>query len=748
MSKPSTHCRYASVILDVAIDKPLDYEIPEALTAQVKRGVRVEVPLRGATQTGYVIDVKDTPDWPKVKLVSRVVSDDELITTDLFDLALWMARYYCSPLRQVFKAMLPAAIRKDTKAKEQLFVVRLKSRAELAEQCVSLRNKSSAQAAVLDVMLQVSGGIFLTELLEATQGSRSAVDALVKKKFLAVDNIVVDRSVLAKEEFFPSKPKILNEEQRAAHAKISTSIEQKRFEVHLLHGITGSGKTEVYLQAIEVALKHNRGCIVLVPEISLTAQTIERFRSRFEGEIAVLHHRLSAGERFDAWHKIRRGQAKIVIGARSAVFSPVADLGLIIVDEEHENAYKQSEEVPCYHARDIAVMRAKLAQGSVILGSATPSLESYRNAHHGKYTLSSLQKRAEVSSLPQVTLVDMKLEFQKAKGFTNFSGPLIDAIKQRLPRGEQVILFLNRRGYHTSLLCSACGKSVRCHQCDVTLTFHKNDEHLICHLCGDKLAPPPKCCPYCRKLDPLKYKGVGTELIEKSLHALFDDVRTLRIDADTTRHKGSHQKLLRAFGTGKADILIGTQMIAKGLHFPMVTLVGVLNSDASLQLPDFRAAETTFQLITQVAGRSGRGSSPGEVIIQTTMPENTTIQHASKQDFEGFYGEEIAAREMFNFPPFCPLAKVAVSTTDDKSARQSAELLRWHIMQGLPQGFEAMAVVANGYAKVKNRFRYQFIVKGPSVYPIGRAFQEAQSKCKLDRDCRVMIDINPTSTFF
>ncbi|NGX27725.1 MAG: hypothetical protein K940chlam6_01663, partial [Chlamydiae bacterium] len=417
----------------------------------------------------------------------------------------------------------------------------------------------------------------------------------------------------------------------------------------------------VYLQAIAHILKQGMGILYLVPEIALTAQTIERFKGRFGGEqIAVLHYRLSDGERFDAWHKIRKGEAKIVIGARSAIFSPVCNLGLIIVDEEHESSFKQSEEAPKYHARDVAVMRAKFSSCPVVLGTATPSIESYTNALQGKYQLHRLSMRADNASLPKVTIIDMKQEFERAKGFTLFSEKLLKGIKERYAKGEQILLFLNRRGYHTTAICSACSHIEKCPHCDLPLTYHRREATLSCHLC-DFRKPTPKSCPSCHADGPLKFKGAGTEMVERSLHALFPDIRTLRLDADTTRHKGSHEQIFKQFRSGKADVLIGTQMIAKGLHFPMVTLVGVLGLDGSLNIPDFRASENVFQLLTQVSGRSGRGELMGEVLIQTHLTKHNTILHAASGDFESFYAEEIETREMFGFPPFTHLVKFSFS---------------------------------------------------------------------------------------
>lgn len=740
--------KYVSVVLDVALDKALDYGVPAELVDRVQCGARVDVPVRGYKRSGYVIEVKETASFARIQPIIDA-SAEIIINDELFELALWLAQYYCTPLYKVLQTIIPSSIRSEMKPKEQLFVMRAQPKEQLKLFCEQLRNTQSPQAAVLDVMLKVTKGILLSELLEQTKGSRSPVDTLVKKGYLAIDIVRIDRSPLIDEEYFQTNRKALNEEQAAALKKISDSLEQQRFETHLLHGVTGSGKTEVYLQAIEQALKLDKGTLMLVPEISLTTQTIERFRSRFKGEIAILHHRLSHGERCDAWHKIQQGEARIVIGARSAVFSPIKNLGLVIVDEEHEHSYKQSDEMPCYHARDVAVMRGKMTKSTVILGSATPCLESYHNVQKGKYTLSMLGNRADAASMPKVTIVDMKVEYERNKGYTNFSDLLLRGIKERYAQGEQTILFLNRRGYHTTLFCPQCCSGVRCKHCDIAMTYHKGDNALACHLCGFTLSPPPTACPSCRSPNPMKFQGVGTEQIEKALHAIIPGIRTLRMDADTTRHKGSHQKLFRAFGTGKADVLIGTQMIAKGLHFPSVTLVGVLNSDSSLNIPDFRASETAFQLITQVSGRAGRGSLAGEVIIQTCMPDNHTIQMASKQNYVEFFHEEMSSRQIFCYPPFTQMAKISFSGTDAAKTCHAAEQMRQHLISCLKDSaYEVNAVIPAGYAKVKDKYRFQFLVRGPAILTINNAIKTVQQQCVFPKEIKVRIDINPTSTFF
>lgn len=736
--------KYASVLLDeVALEKPLDYGIPEEKLPFAKKGSLVEVPMRGKLRKGFILEVKETSEFPKVLPLHTIIGEE--IPQDLFELAVWIGRYYCAPLRHVLRSLLPATIRRHDSHKEQYFVTRAQTKEVLREACINLRNTHTSQAQILDILLQAKKGMLLTELLEKAQVSKSPVETLEKKGLIAIEKVVIHRSPLEGEEYFKTEPKVLNAEQQEALGKLTKALDARVFETHLLFGITGSGKTEVYLQIIEKALAKGLSTIMLVPEISLTAQTIERFRSRFEENIAILHHRLSEGQRFDEWQRIRRGDAKIVIGARSALFSPVKNLGLLIVDEEHEGAYKQSDEQPCYHARDVAVMRGKLASAVVVLGSATPSLESYDNALKGKYVLSKLHHRATKATLAPVTIVDMKREFEKAGGYTSFSEPLIEGIKKRFKDGEQTLLFLNRRGYHTSRSCQKCGYIFKCPHCDLALTFHLKENHLTCHLCDFRLSPPPRSCPECKCVEHPKFHGVGTEQIEKALHALFPEIRTLRIDGDTTRHKGSHEKLLREFSTGKADVLIGTQMITKGLHFPAVTLVAVLNSDSGLHIPDFRASEHIFQLITQVAGRSGRGHLPGEVIIQTHIPDNPTILLAAEQNYEKFFESEIESRKLFGFPPFTHLIKLTFSGEDADVTHQTAALVRDKLIKGLGKGYLVHPVVPSGHAKIKNLFRFQCLIRGMQVYP---AVQLLQHLKQVREGVKLHIDVDPLSTYF
>ncbi len=728
---------FASILLEVSIDKALDYSIPAELIPHIQKGVSVEVPLRNKLVQGFVVNVKDTSEVLNPKAIKRALTQRSVVTLELFELALWMARYYVCPLGKVLKTMLPAGVRKNTKNKEPLRVYKAKTPKELREVCTELRTKAPQQAEVLDCMLKSDrDGILLSELLENSGAPASAVKALETKKLI---RITKDAPF---EEYFISKAKTLSDEQQKSLDSIVESLKGESFSTHLLFGITGSGKTEVYLQAIDKALEMGKGVILLVPEIALTEQTIHRFKSRFTVPLAVLHHRLSDGERMKMWEDIQSGHAKICIGARSSLFCPMPNLGLIIVDEEHEQSYKQSDDSPCYHARDVAVMRAKLEKATCLLGSATPSLESYYNAQNGKYKLHTLTKRPASATLPTVTIIDMKPEYAKAKAMTIFSEKLLAKIEEKQKLGEQTILFLNRRGYHTILSCTSCGNSIKCCHCDTTLTFHKGDKIIACHLCGFS-SPPPKMCPHCAAHDMIKYQGTGTEKVESMLHGIFGSIRTLRIDADTTRHKGSLEKLLSEFRSGKADVLIGTQMVAKGLHFPQVTLVGVLNSDASLNIPDFRAQETVFQLITQVAGRAGRGETPGEVLIQTAMPENSTIQLAAKQDFVGFYTEEIGTREAFYFPPFAKIVKILFSGSDEERVSQFARRYQIALKECLGDAFICHPVVPSGYAKVKDLFRYQFLIRGPAINAVCQAIEHVDRNLILPSAIRRFIDVDP-----
>ena len=498
------------------------------------------------------------------------------------------------------------------------------------------------------------------------------------------------------------------------------------------------------MQSISQALSLKKSVLILVPEVALTSQLIEKFKARFQMPIAVLHHKRSMGERKEDWSSILKDNKKIIIGARSSLFCPAKNLGLIIVDEEHDSSYKQSEKFPSYHARDIAILRAKFEQATVILGSATPSIETYTKALQKKYTLSTLQKRAGSATLPQVHIIDMRKEFEKAGGFTHFSNDLIEGIKKRQKQGEQTLIFLNKRGYYSSQICTKCSQILSCPHCSTSLTYHKKEAILKCHLC-DFYSSSMKC-PLCKSADTLQYKGFGTEHVQKSLHALLPNIRTLRMDRDTTRKKTSHEELIHQFRSGKADILIGTQMIAKGFHFPSVTLACILNTDAALSIPDFRSSEYVFQLITQVSGRSGREDQKGEVIIQTFLPDHPMIQKAAKADYISFYEEEIESRKMFSFPPYSRMVKLIFSSKDEKKAKNYAENFRNALLKKIKEG-HIHKVVSSGYAKIKDAYRFQFLIRTRNILQTTQNINDLKKNFSCPSSVKLFIDVDPTHTF-
>lgn len=731
---------YAHVVIEGSIDKVLEYGVPAHLAPHIALGMRVSISIRTTSRTGTVVFLSSSTSLSAVSPILNILSE-RLLSEDLLKLAHWISHYYCAPLRKVLKFILPAPIRTTIQPKEQLWIKSLLSPQKLTEKCSTLRAKHPAQAKVLDTLLHSTQGMLLSELLEKTKGSKSPVDTLVKQNILESKKIILDR-LLEDHEYFITAPKTLVQEQKLAYERIVHSLDTQVFQTHLIHGVTGSGKTEVYLQAIAYARRQGYGALMLVPEIALTTQMVERFRSRFREKIAVYHHRLSPGERHDMWHQIQQGKIQIVLGARSAVFLPMHRLKLLIVDEEHDTSYKQSEEAPCYHGRDVAIMRASFCQATIVLGSATPSLESYYNAEQGKYLLTTLPARVAQAHLPKITLVNMLLEREKSEGVSFFSPKLLDAIAARLKIGEQSLLFLNRRGYHSLLLCAKCQTIQKCPQCDVALTFHQHSHSLDCHYCDYRLSPPTKTCPSCGDSSPLLYRGFGTEQIETLLKRIFPAIRTLRMDADTTRHKGSHQKLFKEFRSGKADVLIGTQMIAKGFHFPSVTLVGVLNSDHALHTGDVRASEHLFQLLVQVSGRAGRGELPGEVLIQTLMPEHKLFTYIAQENYLKFYQEELISRQLFLYPPFTHLAKVTFTGTLERKTCDIAELYRSRLLKVLPPVYTLLPVIPDRVAKIKGRYRYYFMAKGPSMGPLSKVLKKLFDTYPPATSIHYLIDID------
>ncbi|MFC4775493.1 primosomal protein N' [Paenibacillus sp. GCM10023252] len=597
----------------------------------------------------------------------------------------------------------------------------------------ALPARSAKQRELLAYMLEREEPIALQALLVEAGATASSVKSLAEKGLLQLREVEQGRDPYANRDFARTKPLPLTDEQRAVYGELAAAVDRQQSQVFLLHGVTGSGKTEVYLQAIQHCLEQERQAIVLVPEISLTPQMVERFKGRFGDAVAVLHSRLSSGERYDEWRKIRSRQVQVAIGARSAIFAPFERIGLIIIDEEHESSYKQ-EESPKYHARDVAVKRAKLHGAAVVLGSATPSLESYAAASRSTLPAAGSNKddargaamlpmphRVEGRPMPPVTVIDMREELQ-AGNRSMFSRLLHQGLASRLERGEQSVLLLNRRGYSTFVMCRSCGYTAACPHCDISLTYHQKSRNMRCHYCG-YAEMAPSACPSCSS-EHIRYFGTGTQRVEEELAKLFPGVRVVRMDVDTTTEKGSHERLLKQFGNREADILLGTQMVAKGLDFPHVTLVGVIAADTSLNLPDFRAGERTFQLLTQVAGRAGRHHLPGEVVVQTYTPEHYAITTAQQHDYESFVYEELRHRRVMGYPPFCRLILVTMSheqltlltTVADQFSSKLRELAAeegWlgPLERPVPRALDVLGPVASPIARMKDRYRFQCMIK-------------------------------------
>ena len=566
-------------------------------------------------------------------------------------------------------------------------------------------------------------------------------------KGLADRNLVrfIDREVVrdpySHVDLPPPEPVAPTPHQARAIGAIDRCIDQSAFRVHLLRGVTGSGKTLVYIRAVAHALASGKGAIVLVPEITLTPQTVRRFRIHFGDRVAVLHSALSRGERYDAWREVRRGKRAVVIGARSAVFAPVENLGLIVIDEEHDASYKQDDPAPRYNARDVAIMRARLQNLPIVLGSATPSLESHHNARTDKFDALTLPERVDSRSLPAITLVDMRYE-----GGGLFSRPLRKKMRERVKKGQRIILLQNRRGYAPAVQCADCGQSIQCHHCQVTLTYHAARRAMLCHYCG-YTEPSPVSCPSCNSGNFLML-GAGTQRVEETLEAQFPGVRVLRMDVDTTSRKGAHDRILERFAQGGADILLGTQMIAKGLDFPGVTLVGVISADTGIHLPDFRASERTFQLLTQVSGRAGRGDIPGEVVIQTHMPDGEAVQCAQHHDFETFAERELAARQSLGYPPFGRFALLLFKGKDEHAVARAAGLCAQALRGHAPPDVEIMGPVQAPIARIQSTYRWQVLLKSDSHSRLNAALRRAAPQFgpnKRGSGVRMAINVDPVS---
>ncbi|GIP51909.1 primosomal protein N' [Paenibacillus vini] len=650
---------------------------------------------------------------------------------------------------------------KDKVRKKTVKTVSAAVSGEEAERALaSFSGQARRQKEVLQFLLEVGVPLSLQEVLSTLRVTAGTVAKLAEKGFAVIEDIEVFRDPYRNRNFKGTDPLERTAEQEVVYGKVTETLDERSYGVFLLHGVTGSGKTEVYLQTIERCISLGRQAIVLVPEISLTPQMVERFKGRFGGKVAVMHSRLSTGERYDEWRKIREGRVQVAIGARSAVFAPFADLGLIVMDEEHETSYKQ-EETPKYHARDVAVYRAHQHNAAVILGSATPSLESYHAARsqaddNFAPLLLEMKQRPSGSHLPGVNIVDMREELRDGNR-SMFSRALHEGIAARLERGEQTVLLLNRRGHSTFVMCRTCGYVAGCPECDISLTYHQKSNNLRCHYCG-YAAPAPSICPECNS-EHIRYFGTGTQRVEGELAKLFPGIRVIRMDVDTTTEKGSHEKLLQTFREKKGDVLLGTQMVAKGLDFPDVTLVGVIAADTALNFPDFRSAEKTFQLLTQVAGRAGRHQLPGEVFIQTYMPDHYSVIHASRHDYGSFVREELNHRRALHYPPYSRL--ILVTLSHEKlplllrmaenfagDLRGKAQRLGWYgnLDRFAAEALDILGPVASPIPRIKNRYRFQCMVKYRGPLDAVRLVREtaADTLANLrDASLQISIDVDP-----
>jgi primosomal protein N' (replication factor Y) len=732
----------ARVLIDGPSELVFDYAIPAGLVVQP--GCRVRVPLRHKAATGTVLALVEPLEMDfALRPLTELIDPEPLVTPTLMRLGSWVAEYYHAPLEQVMRSLLPESVRQEAHSGKSRRIAVLVG-APAPEVLEKLAKRAPRQHALVTALEAAGGRLPAIELGAAAAAS---LKALERAGVVRIEEEAVRRDPDADQTFVESHELTLNSDQAAALDAVLAAVAEAATGAvpapMLLQGVTGSGKTEVYLQAVRKVVDAGKSAIILVPEISLTPQTVQRFKSRFadiQDQVAVLHSHLSQGERFDEWHRIRSGAARIVIGARSAIFAPLPDPGIIIVDEEHENSYKQ-ENPPRYHGRDLAVLRASMEPCAVLLGSATPSLESYQHCLTGKYRRLVLPQRADHQALPLIRIVDMRLEAAKHKGgMPILSDRLRSAIEGKLEKQDQVILFLNRRGFARSLQCPSCGHVCECTHCAVPLTYHRSEERLICHICGFQ-AITPRTCPACR--DPaIRLQGYGTEKVEEVLRKVFPKAAIARIDTDTMRRKNALRDTLAAFQTRKLDILIGTQMIAKGLHFPNVTLVGVLNADLGLHVPDFRAGERTFQLLTQVAGRAGRGELEGEVFIQTFTPHSPSIQFARHHDFEGYADQEMEFRRQFGYPPFLHVALLTTKSAHERRAEFTLQTLHRRLLEEPPAGLLIGEPLPSPLVRAHGQFRFQLMLRCPRPRALLRHLQAVLAKTPLPDDVTLVTDMD------
>lgn len=784
------------MLVDVALPVPL----PRTFTYRLERGsvepgTRVLVPFSGRRLIGWVVGPGDAEvELARVRAVQSVLEDRPSLTPELFRLCQWVADYYVAPLGQVLRTALPAVL-SDTARPSP--AVKTRKVLRLVRELPSLRQRdetfgrAARQRECYEMLEAMGGAAEATHLTGHAGFSPSVLKGLIDKGLAEMVDEEVDRDPFARIEPPAPEALTLTPAQRVAVEALVGAARAGEARTFLLRGVTGSGKTQVYIELLrEVVLRQGRGAIVLVPEIALTPQTVARFRAHFGDDVAVLHSALSDGERYDAWRSLRRGERRIAVGARSAVFAPVADLGAIILDEEHEATYKQAE-APRYHAREVAIVRARNAGAVCLLGSATPSLESWRNARSGKFGLLELPERVEGRPLPPVRIVDLRGEGKdegkgkeigkgigrgkenggggsgggrfggsgerrEGRGGTGeggraiLSGAMVEAIEARLARGEQTILLLNRRGYATFVQCRDCGAVWHCGQCNVSLTYHRTRRRMVCHYCFHE-EPPPVTCDGCGSGD-LSFRGLGTEQVERAVAETFPSARIARMDVDTTSGKWAHHEILGRVERGEIDILLGTQMIAKGLDFPGVTLVGVVNADVGMNLPDFRASERSFQLVTQVAGRAGRGPKGGEVLVQTAMPTHYAIESALSHDYVGFAERELRERLMPTYPPHCRLANVVVSGTVEEAVQEAveamAEWVRDELRHRSIQEVEVVGPAPCPIDRIRGRWRWHFLLRSGAARALGWTLRQLHLRYPLRpgrADLRLALDRDPVS---
>ena len=705
------------------VDRIFDYLVPKELEDSIRIGIRVLVPFGKQTIEGFVLQIKDTSSM-ELKEIYSVVDHDIILNDELLLLGKEIQRDTLSTLISAYQVMLPKALKAKVGAK-----VNKKFHTFYRLIDKDYVGSNVPQKEVLS-LFQQRDEVPRKELISI---SSSAVSTLEKKGIL---KSIQKEDYRMKYEVNQYTKKVLTSSQQKVVDAVIHDTSNKPF---LLYGVTGSGKTEVYMHIIEHVLKEGKTAILLVPEISLTPQMVEQFSNRFGNQIAALHSALSEGEKYDEWRRIARGEANIVIGARSAIFAPLKNIGVIIMDEEHSDSYKQGDKNPRYHARDIAIWRGKYHHAPVLFGSATPSLESMARAQKGVYRLLTLEERVNGKQLPEVQIIDMNHEAKNSS--SHITSQLLTELHHCLDRGEQAILFLNRRGFSTFITCKNCAEVIKCPNCDITLTYHKSNRMLRCHYCG-YATPLPKVCPNCGE-DSLSDLGVGTEKIEEELNHLIPTARVLRMDVDTTSRKGAHKRMIEAFRNHEYDILLGTQIVAKGLDFSLVTLVGVINADTSLNIPDFRSSENTFSLLSQVAGRSGRSQKSGKVLIQTFNPDHYAISYVRHHDYLGFYREEMQIRRKLGYPPFYYLCYLKISGKDSQYIFQEALKIKRSLERNLSYtailGPTSLAVF-----KVNNTYRYGIILKYKKEDGLRDVLHKIQNHYKSNRKIQIDIDFNPS----